>query len=202
MSVFLTGSLGFVKGEFNMKSKLKRLYIHQLDNKTLEEGIKVIEKELNQTSKDIEKMIYQYYEYTLSYAIPFFDGEIKIFPIDTSFTDSMLPARYTTNDFPNKYRETMVNLNSRGVIGDRASFIIEFPEGVSTANMSYAAKLLGICFGGYFAPLEELPRHGMLNKREHIYIEAFRQSGDDVISRIEMVLEEQTKKVKKVKNKD
>lgn len=72
------------------------------------------------------------------------------------------------------------------------SFIIEVPESLSAKNQEYLIKLLGIALGGYYSILSDIPSHGVLNKREHIYIKAFREQDEDIIDQLESLLEKYT----------
>lgn len=184
-----------------MKSKIKRLYVYQVENKNLKEATNHLEDVLNNTERNVEKGIYQYYDYTVMYSVPLFDGNIRIFPVDTSFVESMLPARYTTNDFPDKQRKTMNNLNSRAVIGDRASFLIELPDGMASKDMEYIIKILGLSFGGYFSPLLRLPRHGVLTKKKHIYVDRYESCNEDLIDTLEDILEKQNSRLRQIENR-
>lgn len=184
-----------------MKSKISRLYIYQQKGLSLEQGIKVIEDELRATERNTGKEIYQYYDYALGYSIPLFDEEIMIFPIDEAFNETLLAARYTTNDFPEEKRKVIDNLTNRAIIKDRASFLIELPEKLNNKQREYIIKLLGICFGGHFSKLENLPRHGVLNKNNHLYIEAFRKEDEDILDSMETTLKRYILKSKEIAKK-
>lgn len=173
-----------------MKSKLNRLYLFQRQDISLEAAMDELEEELAETARDISKIVHQHYAYAVEYTIPVFDEEIRIFPVNLSFVDHFLPARYALVDFPVKQREIMEKLMNQLEIG---SFIIELPRYLSDKNREYLVKLLGIALGGYYAKLSDLPSHGVLNKREHIYIQPFRKQGEDVIDNLERLLKKYTK---------
>lgn len=173
-----------------MKSKLKRLYLFQRQDISLIDAVEELEEELSETERDIAKIVHQHHAYAVEYSIPAFDEEIRIFPVDLSYVDHFLPANYGLVDFPLEQREIMEKLMSQLEIG---SFIIELPSDLSDKNREYLIKLLGIALGGYYAKLSDLPSHGVLNKREHIYIKSFRQQGEDVIDNLEVLLKKYTK---------
>lgn len=173
-----------------MSSKLNRLYLFQNQKGSLEEAVQELEEELAETERDIVKIIHQHHAYAVEYAIPVFNEEIRIFPIDLPFVDHFLPSAYKLADFPVKQREIMEKLMSQLEIG---SFVIELPHHLSEKNREYLVKLLGIALGGYYAKLSDVPIHGVLNRRDHIYIKPFRQQGEDVIDNLEQLLEKYTK---------
>lgn len=173
-----------------MKSKLNRLYLFQRQNITLTDAVDELEKELSETERDITKVVHQHYAYAVEYAIPAFGEEIRIFSVNLPFVDYLLPGMYRLVDFPLEHRETMEKLMSQLEIG---SFIIELPGQLSDKNREYLVKLLGISLGGYYSKLSDVPSHGVLNKREHIYIKPFRQQGEDIIDNLEQLLKKYTK---------
>lgn len=173
-----------------MKSKLNRLYLFQRQDVSLEDAVIELEEELAETERDISKVVHQHYSYAVEYVIPVFGEEIRIFPVDLSFVDHFLPATYGLADFPVEQREIMEKLMNQLEIG---SFIIEMPQYLSNKNREYLIKLLGIALGGYYSKLSNLPSHGVLNKREHIYIEPFRKQGEDVIDNLELLLKKYSK---------
>lgn len=165
------------------------MYLFQRQGISLLDAIFELEDELAETERDVSKVIHQNYGYMKEYAIPVFEEEIRIFPINLAFVDHFLPAFYGLDDFPLEQREIMEKLMNQLAIG---SFIIEMPQHLSNKNREYLVKLLGIALGGYYAKLANLPSHGVLNKQEHIYIKAFRQPDEDIIDNLERLLKKYT----------
>lgn len=156
---------------------------------SLTNAVTELEKELSQTNRDIAKIVHQHYAYAVEYAIPVFGEEIRIFPIDLPFVDHFLPSTYELVDFPLEQREIMEKLMNQLEIG---SFVMELPRYLTDKNREYLVKLLAIALGGYYAKLSDLPSHGLLNKRDHIYIKPFRQQGEDIIDNLELLLKKYT----------
>lgn len=173
-----------------MQAKLNRLYLFQRQDISQEDAIQELEEELAATKRDISKVVHQHYAYAIEYAIPAFGEEIRIFPINLSFVDHFLPATYGLADFPVEQREVMEILMNQLEI---ASFIIELPRHLSDQNREYVIKLLGIALGGYYVKLSDAPSHGVLNKREHIYIQPFRKADEDLIDNLEKLLNKYAK---------
>lgn len=173
-----------------MNSKLDRLYLFQRQNISLEDAMIELEQELSETEREVSKIVHQHYAYAVEYAIPAFNEEIRIFPVNLSFVDHFLPSTYGLVDFPIEQREIMEKLMNQLEIG---SFIIELPRKLSHKNREYLVKLLGIALGGYYTKLSDLPSHGVLNRRDHIYIKPFRQQGEDVIDNLERLLKKYAK---------
>lgn len=172
-----------------MKSKLNQLYLFQRQDISLEDAIIELESELSETDRDVSKIVHQHYSYATEFTILAFDEEIRIFPVDLAFVDHFLPSNYGLADFPKEQREIMEKLMNQLEIG---SFVIEMPQHLTDKNREYLVKLLGIALGGYYTKLSNLPSHGVLNKRDHIYIQPFRKQGEDVIDSLEDLLKKYT----------
>ncbi len=168
-----------------MTSKLKQLYLFQRQDMSLEAAIEEVENEFAETERGVEKVVHEHHGYSIEYTIPVFDEEIHIFPVDQAFVDHLLRERYTLDDFPTDQREIMEKLMNQLTIG---SFIIELPGNQSEKNREYLVKLMGIALGGYYGKLSDIPSHGLLNKKEHIYIKPFRKQDEDIIDNLETLL--------------
>lgn len=169
-----------------MKPKPRTLYLFQRQYMSLATATEEMEKEFAETEREVAKVVHEYHGYATEYAIPAFDDLIRIFPIDQSFVDYLLPEIYTFGNISKKQRHTLDRLMVQLDIG---SFLIEVPESLSAQNQEYLIKLLGIALGGYYSKLSDIPSHGILNKRKHIFIKAFRKQGEDIFNQLENLLE-------------
>ena len=169
-----------------MESKINRLYIYQARNISIKDTLSLVEDELSKTLCEVDKEIHQYYGFSTAYKIPAFSGYIYMFPVVESFVNLLLPARYTTNDFPESNRETLLKLAKRSSV--TSSILFELPEGLSEVESTYLIKLMGLCFPGYYSPVSDLPDNGLLNKTNHMHITTNKADGFDVFSELESII--------------
>lgn len=169
-----------------MKSKLNRLYVYQVKNSPIENTLSVVESKLENTSREVDKEIHQYYGFSIAYKFPIFGGSVYMFPVVDSFVDLLAPARYTTNDLPDSKRDALTKASDKSAMD--STILIELPDGLSESESTYLIKLMGLCFPGYYAPVESFPEDGSLNIREHMYIETKTTDGFDVLDEIENIV--------------
>lgn len=169
-----------------MESKISRLYLYQARSISIIDTLSLVEEELGKTLCEVDKEIHQYYGFSTAYKIPAFNGHIYMFPVVESFVNLLLPARYTTNDFPESQRNTLLKLAKKGKM--TSSILFELPEGLTEKESTYLIKLMGLCFPGYYSPISDLPDNGLLNKTDHIHITTSKADGFDVFSELEGII--------------
>ena len=165
---------------------VRKFYLYQVPTLSQEEVIEKMEAVFQRSNRSINKRIYSYYGDAISFTIPIYDEELNIYPLNRALIEQIIPAFYDEEELS---KVDIKNLKTILEHGPKASFLIELPSSLSQRRVEHIVKLLGLALGGYFAPIEEVPADGKLNREDHIFIPSYANLECDVLDQLEYLLE-------------